>query len=382
MTAPETFHRNMMKRALELARKGSGMTSPNPMVGAVLVSKGEVISEGYHHAPGLDHAEVEALKRAGSRAKGSILFVNLEPCSHRGRTPPCTEALIQAGVKEVYAAMSDPNPLVSGRGIKRLREAGVTVHVGLLSREAARLNESFCTFITQNRPFVIVKAAMSLDGKIATMTGDSGQGRGGISGREAHRYAHRLRRDLDAILVGAETVRSDNPRLTCRLAGPVRQPLRVVLDGLGTTDPAACVYAVTDAETLVFTTGKSPQPWRDELARKGVSLHLHPASDGRVPIWTILGELGKRSIASLLVEGGGRTIGAFVEAAAVDRMDLISSPFLFGKEGIPLADFPGVNRLEEAPRWRIDRVRRMGPDRLIVAYPLRRATKEQACSPG
>ena len=215
-----------MRMALSLALQGAGRTSPNPMVGAVLARGRKVIATGYHQRAGGDHAEIVALKRAGARAKGATLYLNLEPCSHFGRTPPCADAVIRAGVMRGVVGMADPNPLVSGRGIRKLRQAGVQVDVGLLREECRRLNEAFCKHITRRLPFVILKLAASLDGKIATSSGDSQW----ITGEAARRHVHSLRNQVDAVLVGAGTVIADDPQLPCRIPGG-RNPLRVVVDG-------------------------------------------------------------------------------------------------------------------------------------------------------
>ena len=215
-----------MRMALRLAFKGIGRTSPNPMVGAVLVRGGRIVGTGYHRQAGGDHAELVALKQAGNRARGATLYLNLEPCDHQGKTPPCTHSLIQSGVKKVVAGMLDPNPLVSGRGFRRLRRARIQVHSGVLKGECQRLNEAFVKFITHQVPFVILKLAASLDGNIATSTGDSRW----ITDVAARRYVHQLRNQVDAVLVGIGTVVADDPRLTCRLAGG-RDPWRVILDG-------------------------------------------------------------------------------------------------------------------------------------------------------
>jgi len=369
--------REMMARALSLARRGRGWTSPNPMVGAVLVRNGRLVAEGWHRHWGADHAEVDALRKVDFKADQCDMYVTLEPCVHQGVTPPCVEAIIRAGVRTVHVAMIDPNPLVSGKGVRKLRQAGLGVEVGVLEREARELNEIFVKFITTGRPFVVAKAALSLDGRIATASGDSGQKSGGLSGPEAHRYVHQLRRDLDAILVGAGTVLADDPLLTCRLPGRTRQPLRIVLDGMGRAPLSAHVFDVSAAPTTVATTLQSPKIWRENLIRMGVQVwvyksgrrRLKTAGEAAIDPHELVAELGQRKIASLLIEGGSKTHAAFMEAGLIDRYDLIFAPRLIGGDGLPLFAGSGARALAEAPTVSRLSTRRLGKDILVRAYP-------------
>ncbi|RJO63292.1 MAG: bifunctional diaminohydroxyphosphoribosylaminopyrimidine deaminase/5-amino-6-(5-phosphoribosylamino)uracil reductase RibD [Myxococcales bacterium] len=366
-----------MARALSLARRGRGWTSPNPMVGAVLVRNGRLVAEGWHRHWGADHAEVDALRKVDFKADQCDMYVTLEPCVHQGVTPPCVEAIIRAGVRTVHVAMIDPNPLVSGKGVRKLRQAGLGVEVGVLEREARELNEIFVKFITTGRPFVVAKAALSLDGRIATASGDSGQKSGGLSGPEAHRYVHQLRRDLDAILVGAGTVLADDPLLTCRLPGRTRQPLRIVLDGMGRAPLSAHVFDVSAAPTTVATTLQSPKIWRENLIRMGVQVwvyksgrrRLKTAGEAAIDPHELVAELGQRKIASLLIEGGSKTHAAFMEAGLIDRYDLIFAPRLIGGDGLPLFAGSGARALAEAPTVSRLSTRRLGKDILVRAYP-------------
>jgi diaminohydroxyphosphoribosylaminopyrimidine deaminase/5-amino-6-(5-phosphoribosylamino)uracil reductase len=359
----------MMRRALRLAKKGAGRVSPNPLVGAVIVRDGEIVAEGYHHQFGADHAEVDALKKLDFKAKDCDMYVNLEPCSHSGKTPPCAEALIKAGVRSVHVAMIDPNPLVAGKGVRMLQEAGIPVEVGLLENDAQRLNESFVKFITTRIPFVVAKAAMSLDGKIATRNGDSGQKSGGISGADAHRYVQELRRDLDAILVGGGTVKADNPRLTCRLDKCPRQPVRVVLDGLGVAPAEAQVFDASVSPTIVVTSRNSDAAWRKAVAARGAEVWLLRGTKGIVNISEVLQKLGQREIASVLLEGGSDVLGGFLRAGLIDRFDLIYSPRLIGGDGLPLFGGEGAVRLSDSIALSVDSVRRLDDDILVTAYP-------------
>ena len=359
----------MMKRALSIARKGVGFVSPNPMVGAVLVRDGKVVAEGFHKAVGSDHAEIDALKKVGFEAGACDMYVSLEPCVHYGRTPPCTDALIKAGLRKIHIAMIDPNPLVAGKGGRELRAAGIEVEVGLLEEDARRLNGAYIKHITEGKPFVVAKAAMTLDGKIATGTGDSGQNSGGITGPESHRYVHRLRRELDAVLVGAGTVKADNPLLTCRLPGKSRQPLRVILDGLGESPADSAVFNTEQVRTLLVTTRESPENWRREVDARGVELLLLPGRAGKVDIDSLLLELGRREVTSLLVEGGSDILAGFLAADAIDRFDLIYAPRIIGGREIPVFGGEGVSFLDLAYRLKIESVRRMGNDVMLQAYP-------------
>ncbi len=388
MRPPSDNHdRALMRRALKLARRGAGFVSPNPLVGAVIAKNGRVVAEGYHHACGDDHAEVDALKKLDFKAPGLDLYVTLEPCVHHGHTPPCTDAIIRAGIRRVCVAMVDPNPLVAGKGIAKLRRAGIEVEVGLLENDARRLNEAFICFISARRPFVVAKAALSLDGRIATASGDSGQKSGGISSPEAHRYVQGLRHDLDAILVGAGTVTADNPRLTCRLNGRVRQPLRIVLDGQGLSSPQAQVFDSAAAPTLVATTRTASAEWRKAVSAKGAEVVVFKGRKGRLDVRDLLMELGRRCIGSLLVEGGGQILAAFLAADCIDRLDLLYAPRLIGALGVPLIDTAGQATLSEAWRLSPGRTRHLGRDLLVQSYPespwmATPAAGGQTCLPG
>jgi len=327
---------------------------------------------------------VDALKKLDFKARGCELYVNLEPCAHVGRTPPCVEAILRSGIRRVHIAVLDPNPLVAGKGVQMLRARGVEVRTGLLEREAWSLNESFFKFITTRLPFVVAKAAMTLDGKIATASGDSGQGRGGISGSEAHRYVHNLRRVLDAILVGAGTVLNDDPFLTCRLGRVIRQPIRVILDGEGRIPLSAHVLDTSQARTLVATSRKSRSAWREQLARHGVEVLLLPAKNGLIDIPALLSELGKRGVASLLVEGGSEVLHSFMASKSLDRLELIVTPHVFGGTRIPLIGGLGVGSIDTAYEFSELEARRLGRDILIRATPASACglpNKGDSCSP-
>lgn len=318
-----------MKRALELAALALGRTSPNPVVGCVIVHGNEVIGEGYHHKAGTPHAEVHALKTAGERAKAATVYVTLEPCSHFGRTPPCADALIRAGVRRVVVAITDPNPLVAGRGIQRLMEAGITVEVGLLATEARSLNEAFIKSISTGLPFVVYKSALSLDGKIATENGDSRW----VSNEKSREFVHHLRNIYDVIMVGSETVIRDNPALTCRLPGG-RDPIRVVVDGsLRLPETAGILTSSPTALCIIATTEAAP-PANLERLRQYKNVEIWQYESPRyVPLESLLRDLVKRGWTSVLLEGGGNLAGTMLEQSLVDKIEFFLAPKLVGGNG-------------------------------------------------
>ncbi len=357
-------HERFMRQALELARRGEGYTRPNPLVGAVVVKDGEVIAEGHHAHYGGPHAEVVALERAGEAARGADLYVNLEPCVHWGKTPPCADRIIAAGVKRVIIASRDPNPLVNGKGVERLRAAGIEVIEGVLEDEARELNEIFFHWITTKRPFVSLKLAMSLDGKIATKTGDSRW----ITGPEARRKVHELRRRHAAVLVGVNTVLADDPELTVReVEGP--QPLRVILDSRGRTPITARVLDRA-ARTLIAATGSMPRKAEERLREAGAEVARFPAAGGKVDLGALLQWLGERGIDSVLVEGGGEVAWSFVSRGLVRKFYLFYGPVVIGgRDAVPGVGGDGFPDLDGAARLEIRRVERLGADLLVVGYP-------------
>jgi diaminohydroxyphosphoribosylaminopyrimidine deaminase / 5-amino-6-(5-phosphoribosylamino)uracil reductase len=344
-------------RALELALQADYRTSPNPMVGAVILdSEGNLAGEGYHHRAGEPHAEQEALDAAGDRALGGTLYVNLEPCSHLHRTPPCADAIILAGLKRVVISMSDPDERVSGAGIARLQAAGIETLVGMHEDRALLLNEFYVKHRLTGRPFVSAKFAMSLDGKIATRTGESRW----ITGEESRLHGHRLRHIHDAILVGVNTVMADDPELTARLNGDeVRQPLRVVLDSQLRLPMSA---KVVGPNTLIATT-RAGQLGAAEV------LKLPAGPDGRVALEPLLDELGKRGMLSVLVEGGGEVHASFFANRLVDKVYAYVAPRLIGGREAPgPLGGAGVEHLAEAIGLRDMDMTRLGADALITGY--------------
>jgi len=324
-------HGRFLAACLDLARLSEGETSPNPMVGAILVQGDRILGQGYHRRAGDPHAEVEALRIAGDEARGATLYVNLEPCVHQGRTPPCTDALIEAGVARVIACMIDPDPRVNGRGFRRLAEAGMQVSHGLLRERALALNEKFIKFVTTGLPFVTLKAAMTLDGKIAPLRGSSKW----ITSEPAREEAQRLRYAHDAVLVGVGTLVADDPHLTARWASG-KALVRVILDSHLRTPPGSRALANDDGgSTLLYTLTDAPAGARHALEKRaGVEVIALPSDSGRVEIPRVLEDLGKRRIMSVLVEGGGHVLGSALSAGVADRLALFVAPRILGNSGI------------------------------------------------
>lgn len=357
-----------MREALRLGRHALGRSTPNPAVGAVIVRNGEVVGRGWTLPAGDAHAEIVALREAGPRASGATLYVTLEPCCHHGRTPPCTDAIITAGISRCVIAMEDPFPLVAGRGITQLRAAGITAEVCSLAPEIAELSAGFVTRIRSGRPLVRAKYAMSLDGRIATRTGQSRW----ITGPAARGHAHVLRDRTDAVLVGAGTVLADDPSLTTRVpttvagAGGVHHPLRIVVDGRGTSPLSARVYdPALPGQTLVATTATAPEDWLRELAARGVD-HIACGAGPCVDLPALLDVLGDRGLNEILVEGGGRLLGSFFDAGLVDRVAAFIAPVIIGgAEATGPVMGQGIPTMAEARRLTDVRLRRLGNDVLL-----------------
>ncbi len=328
---PEQLDRWHMQRALELARRGEGRVEPNPMVGCVIARGAEVIGEGWHRQYGEPHAEIEALRIAGHRAAGATMYVTLEPCSHHGKTPPCAQAVIEAGIRRVVVAQEDPFPEVSGRGIAMLRTAGLEVEVGLLHGEAARTNAPYLKLLRTGRPWVIAKWAMTLDGKIATGAGTSRW----ISSPEARREVHRLRGRVDAIMVGRRTAEIDDPLLTARPPG-FRTAIRVVPDTRASLRPnSRLVQTAHQVPVLVAVASDAPAASCNALERAGCEVLVCPGSTHAERLMDLLEELGRRRMTNLLVEGGTRLLGSLFDAAEVDEVHVFVAPKLFGGQEAP-----------------------------------------------
>lgn len=369
-TPPQTsaeFDRQMMQRALDLAAQGFGQVSPGPLVGTVIVNAaGDVVGAGFYLYDKLKHAETLALEQAGEQARGGTAYVSLEPHAHQGRTSPCTDALIKAGIKRVVAPIEDPNPKVSGRGFAHLREAGVEVCTGVMAPEAARLNEPYVHFMRTGRPFVHLKMAVSLDGKVATATGDSRW----ITSEESRARVHDLRHQYDAIMVGGRTVRADDPLLTDRSGRKRRRPLvRVVIEQYLHLSPESQLAQTTDAgPVVIFAHEMADSETVAALESRGVEV-INQQSSALLDLAGVLHELGKRSIQSVLVEGGPLLAGMLLEAGLVDKVTFFVAPIIIGSQDAPSAiGGSGVERVAEAPQLERVESRQHGRDTEITGY--------------
>jgi len=342
----------MMRAALALARRSLGRTWPNPAVGCVIEKDGHIIARGRTQDGGRPHAEVDALTKAGDAARGATVYVTLEPCAHFGKSPPCADALVRAGVARVVSAMEDPNPAVNGRGHARLRDAGITVDVGEGAREAAEINAGFLLRVGAGRPLFHLKLASSLDGRIATASGESKW----ITGAGARADGHRLRATHDAILVGAGTVAADDPDLTCRLPGlAANSPVRVVLDSkAGLAETSKLASTARQVPVWLLCTNAAPASRRQSLRKAGVEIiEVASASDGRVDVAVAAQVLGQRGLTRVLVEGGGQVAAAFLKAGLVDRITSYRAGVVLGADGRSAVGELGVDRLDFAPRFRL-----------------------------
>ncbi len=354
-----------MNRALELAAKARGYTSPNPMVGAVIVRNGRIVGEGYHRRAGQEHAETAALRKAGRQARGATMYVTLEPCCHVGCTGPCTEAIINAGISRVVYAMLDPNPIVKGKGDRELRNAGLKVSRGVLRRSAEELNEAYLMFHKLGRPFVTLKMAQSIDGRIATITGESKW----ISSPASLKLAHRLRAENDAVMVGAGTVRADNPALTVRLAKG-RNPYRIVVAGRSEL-PTNCQLLTNnrDLKTVVAKVGqKNSRSPNSKRSASIVRWELKGDRRGQVDVRDLLQKAAAFGLQSILVEGGSSLATALLKAELVDKVVLVIAPKIIG-HGTPAIGDLGVKRLEDGIELTRVEVLRMGMDLIVSGYP-------------
>jgi diaminohydroxyphosphoribosylaminopyrimidine deaminase/5-amino-6-(5-phosphoribosylamino)uracil reductase len=358
-----------MEQALSLARLALGQASPNPAVGAVVVKKGTVVGQGYTQPPGSHHAEVLALKQAGKEAKGSVMYVTLEPCCHYGRTPPCSRAITSAGISEVHMAMLDPNPIVLGRGKDELEKEGVKTYLGEHEEQAREINEAYTKFITTGIPFITAKFAISLDGKIATRKGDSRW----ISSSESRKYVHNLRYIADAIMVGVNTVLADDPQLTTRCCGgrggtARKQPLRVIVDGEGRTPLTARLFK-EPGETLLVLGRKATPEEKTAFTKAGAEIVELPAAKGMVDPEKLLEALGERNITSILVEGGGILFGSLFDQGLVDKVVAFIAPIIIGgAEARTAVAGSGVDRVADSLRLERVKVERFGDDLAVSGY--------------
>ncbi|MEE4265402.1 MAG: bifunctional diaminohydroxyphosphoribosylaminopyrimidine deaminase/5-amino-6-(5-phosphoribosylamino)uracil reductase RibD [Desulfobacteraceae bacterium] len=358
---------HFMQMALDLAIKGEGFTSPNPMVGAVVVKNGRLVGSGYHEVIGGAHAEVNAIDAAGKLASGATLYVTLEPCNHTGRTPPCTQKILDAGIARVVAAMLDPNENVAGGGLNYLEQHGLQVTTGVCEEQARKQNEAFITYVTTGRPFVIAKCAATLDGRIATRTGDSRW----VTGEEARRFVHRLRHAVDAIMVGINTVHKDDPSLTTRLDGRKgKDPARIILDTHLSIAPDAKVLQQAAAADTILVAGKGVGRGKKSVFEKaGIRVIEAPLKHSQIDMAALMGQLGAMEISSLLIEGGSQVLASAFRAGIIDKVQFFYAPkILGGDDGIPICSGPGAELMNQSVAIKDIAVHRFGDDILIEGY--------------
>lgn len=349
-----------LKETLKLAKRGMSWTFPNPLVGAVVVKNGKIIAKGYHKRVGEPHAEIEAISASRSDIQGSTLYVSLEPCVHYGRTPPCVDVIIKSGIKKVVCATLDPNPKVNGKGIAKLKQASIDIVIGVLGKEARELNEAFFTFHEKKRPFITLKFAASLDGKIATRSGDSHW----ITNEKARTFARTLRAHHQAVLVGINTVLTDNPHLGVRVRG-MKDPLRIVLDTKLQIPLSS--QALRDSHILIATTSLANKKKVKELTKRGIT--ILPFPDKKIPIPALLEELRKREIISILIEGGGTTLGSFVDERLVDKVYAFHAPLLLGgKHAVSAIEGRGVINVKAALKLSRVTCKRFDDNILTIGY--------------
>jgi diaminohydroxyphosphoribosylaminopyrimidine deaminase/5-amino-6-(5-phosphoribosylamino)uracil reductase len=357
--------KTFMQKTLDLAAKGKGKTSPNPMVGAVIVKGGKIIAQGYHKKAGTPHAEIVAIKKAGLLSKGATLFVNLEPCCHTDkRTPPCTKAIIESGIIKIVVAMIDPNPKVAGMGIRELRKAGIKTEVGVMEAEAKKLNEAFIKYITKKEPFVFLKIAQTIDGKIATATGDSKW----ITGTKSREHVHKLRNDVDALLVGIGTVRKDNPSLDCRIKGGVN-PYRIIVDSSLQIPINAKLLNHKDNRTIIATTEKASPKKIKQLTSRGTRVIVVNSKQKKVDLKKLIKEVGKLDITSIMIEGGSTINASALSSKIVDKVLIFIAPkIICGTDSIPSIGGKSPALLRSAYQLKNINTIRFGDDLLIEGY--------------
>lgn len=359
-----------MQMALNLAKKGECLVSPNPLVGCVIEKNDQVIGVGWHKGVGHPHAEIEALQQAGDNASGANVYVNLEPCSHFGKTPPCADALIQANVNSVHIPFIDPNPLINGSGVVKLKQAGIKVYVGNAEKQAKQLNESFLHYIVNHTPFVIAKWAMTCDGKITMRNSNSPW----ITGIAARKHSHQLRRKVDAILVGVNTVIKDNPALTPHLIPnhSHKIPWRIILDPLGATPLASKILKSNPEKTLIITTPHSSVIWQRNIQLLGANLwSCEPDHENTFDLKVLMKKLGSLPISSLLVEGGANTLGEFFKAKLVNKVYTYIAPKLLN-DSQALAPLVNSNttKILDSINLSFSEIKKIGPDLLVISYPM------------
>lgn len=360
-----------MKRALTVARKGIGRTAPNPSVGCVIVKDGKIIAEGWHKKAGGPHAEIHALQQAGEAARGADVYVTLEPCCHTGKTPPCSSALIAAGVKRVVAAMADPNPLVSGGGLLALRQAGIETHCGILETEARAINRAFIKHVSTGRPHVTYKCAMTLDGKIATVTGESRW----ISCETSRRFVHRLRTQCDAVMVGVDTIITDDPQLTVRHVRG-KSPLRVIVDSTLRTPMSVQVLSTSLAKKTLIATVETNPSMHLRYQQSGAIILVCKELNGKVDLMDMLKQLGTRGIQSVLLEGGSRLAGEALRQGLIDECLFFYAPKVIGSDGFSPFAITGITSMDKSFTFAQIGVRQLGTDIVISARPEKKCLQD------
>ncbi len=349
-------HKKYMDLTIRLAEKGKGITSPNPMVGCIIVKRGRIVGKGFHKKTGTEHAEILAINEAGKKAVNSTMYVNLEPCSHWGKTPPCTEKIVEAGVREVIIAMKDPNPLVEG--FRELKFRGIKTKIGILEKEAKKLNEGYSKYMKTKRPFVIMKVAMSIDGKIATSTGDSKY----ITSKEARTYVHKLRAEIDAVMVGLNTVLRDNPELTPRLVSG-KDPMKIVVDSR-LKIPKGCNLMKDPSKLIIATTGSASKNEIKKLQQMGVNVVVTKSVNGMVDLHDLIKQLGKHEITSVMIEGGSSLNSSAIKAGIVDKILIFTAPKIIGN-GVGAIGNLGITKIGKAIKLKNPMTRKIGNDLLI-----------------
>ncbi|MBI2647415.1 bifunctional diaminohydroxyphosphoribosylaminopyrimidine deaminase/5-amino-6-(5-phosphoribosylamino)uracil reductase RibD [Candidatus Woesearchaeota archaeon] len=352
-------HKKYMALAIKIAEKGRAQTSPNPMVGCVIVKRGRIVGDGYHKKAGDEHAEVIALNKAGKKAVNSTLYVNLEPCSHWGRTPPCTERIIESGVREVIIGVKDPNPLIDS--YRELKFRGIKTKIGILEDESKKLNEVYFKYIKTKRPFVIIKVAMSLDGRIATATGDSKY----ITSKEARTYVHKLRTEVDAVMVGLNTVVRDNPELTPRLYKG-KEPMKIVVDSK-LKIPKDCKLMREPSNLIIATTNKVSKEEIKKFQQKGIGMIITKTKDNMVDLRDLVKQLGEHEITSVMIEGGSELNSSAIKADIVDKILIFAAPKIIGN-GLGAIGNLGIKKIDKAINLKNSVSRKIGRDMLIEAY--------------
>ncbi|MBI2653186.1 bifunctional diaminohydroxyphosphoribosylaminopyrimidine deaminase/5-amino-6-(5-phosphoribosylamino)uracil reductase RibD [Candidatus Woesearchaeota archaeon] len=348
-----------MELAIKFAEKSKGLTSPNPMVGCIIVKRGRIVGKGWHKKAGTEHAEILALQEAGKKAMHSTMYVNIEPCSHWGRTPPCTEKIVGAGVREVIIGMKDPNPVVDG--FRELKFRGVKTKIGILEKGAKKLNEIYIKYMRTKKPFVIIKVAMSADGRIATKTGDSKY----ITSKEARAYVHKLRTEVDAVMVGLNTVIRDNPELTPRLVKG-KDPLKIVVDS-NLKIPKNCNLMQNPSKLIIAATAKAPKIEIEKLKHKGANVIITKSKNGMVDLQDLMKQLGKHEITSVMIEGGSELNSSAIKADVVDKMLIFTAPKLIGNGKAAIGNL-GVNKINKAIELKSPVCSKVGKDMLVEGY--------------